>query len=134
METTTTTTTTTDLAYCGITAPGQIWADLEFTVHHWVGGTQTVETNSQSPTQVDLEAAKIQVGDSGVRALAWLSMETQRRNEERTRSTAAARQAEAMDKLAAAIHALDLATIERGGNALAKAVRDLGDTLRSVRR
>jgi hypothetical protein len=95
---TTTTTNERMITHCGITAPAQCWKDFGFTVY---SNTDTLSHDDKYglPKYLELLGAIQASGHNDERALAWLYRERAAQSEERTRSTATARLAEAITEL-----------------------------------
>ncbi len=106
---TTTTTKITDQTpreRSGISAPGYLWKQMGFEVY---SNTVTVADHRDfaGPKDIDLLLARERSGHTDERALIWLHEHLQQRADERTRSTAIARAADAGLALAKALGEID---------------------------
>lgn len=110
------TTTNTTILYThpsGISAPDQAWAMLDASLSREPDGSRGYARVGFGLEPL-MRLGVVETGDSGERAIAWVAREHQRRQEERTRVTAQAREAEAVAALARAITDMgDAAALER---------------------
>lgn len=90
-----------------ISAPESFWRALGWTVYAEREGSEIndIAGDRAFSHRIDemLALAIVQTGANDERCLAWAIAESQRRTEEQTRSTALAREAESLGKLAEAI-------------------------------